>query len=89
MVTRGATLPKAAKDSRWRLLADRLHSGPAGGRWQARGRATVSQDTAKEECFGGDGGKPGPPRCRGQLCCVLVRTTEVHCLKSLISCTCC
>ena len=59
--TRGVKRPKAAKDSRRRLLANRLHSGPAGGRQRARGSVTLSQDMATEGRFDGDGGKPGPP----------------------------
>ena len=62
MTTLGTKRHKAAKDSWQRLLADRLHSGPASGQQQARGSVILSQDTATEGRFDGDGGKPGPPR---------------------------
>ena len=41
MATHRVKHPKAATDSRGRLLADRLHSGPAGGRQQSKRQADV------------------------------------------------
>ena len=41
MATHRVKRPKAATDSRCRLLADRLHSGPASGRQQSKRQGDV------------------------------------------------
>lgn len=41
MATRGVKHPKAATDSRRRLLSDRLYSGPAGRRQQSKRQGDI------------------------------------------------